>query len=95
MKDTKEFQRFLALFDEGKARCRSCEGQLVASMIECYDHDNGIYVPADYPARNFEGQPCNKNERQWVSVHCDACGYDSSWWKIMRQNGLANSKVMP
>ena len=40
--------------------------------IESYDHDGGI------PVQGFK-------EKQWVYVHCDACGYDWALWKILNR----------
>jgi hypothetical protein len=64
---------------EGAISCKelglgrpNCKGIIAMSDIEEYPHDGGIEVPG-------------KEGKWWVYVHCQRCGYDASWWKVIRR----------
>ena len=65
------------LLENAKLYCVSCGADLVKTIpyagsyvpVNMYDHPNGWSV-------------CDTLEKQWLSIHCDACNYDNSLQKL-------------
>jgi NAD-dependent SIR2 family protein deacetylase len=52
-----------------KTTCVSCGKELKFDRMDMYDHESGWGVITEIP-------------KQWLSVHCDHCGYDNSLTKL-------------
>jgi hypothetical protein len=62
--------------EEVKPTCL-CGKTLRGRSIDMYEHDGGYLTLDD------DGTPMK--ERQWLSVHCDKCGYDYSIVHLIRK----------
>jgi hypothetical protein len=49
--------------------CRSCGETLDMTRVDAYDHNGGWLILGDMP-------------KQWLSIKCDACGYEVSLSKL-------------
>ena len=52
-----------------KLKCASCGKETYPVQVDMYDHEYGTEVVTDWP-------------KQWVSIHCVYCGYDTSFNKL-------------
>jgi len=51
-------------------KCVCCGKELPLTYADIYDHDGGWFI-------------CNAIPKQWISFHCDRCGYDNSLNKLL------------
>ncbi|RLG69022.1 hypothetical protein DRN93_01290 [archaeon] len=58
------------LMSRGELRCIGC-GKELHGRIEFYRHSGGV--------EDENGQ------RWWIYITCNSCGYQNSWWKLLRQ----------